>query len=176
MIPPEFQRLDQLIPSAICAVAYATAQNFLGRVISGYDTPLAYLKSEPAQALKKISEKAARDGYHLVIYDAYRPQRAVQEFLSWKDEPNNEHLASLYYPDYKKADLFQKGYISKRSMHSTGYAVDLSLIGHDQILKEPTIRSVSYQGKDYPVLDDGTLWMGGHFDWFHPLSHPSNSG
>jgi len=100
---------------------------------------------------------AAYLNLELKIYDAYRPQRAVDHFVRWAKDHKDRKMKARYYPDVVKKDLFKKGYIAKRSGHSRGSAVDLTII-------------TRVSGRNTEELD-----MGSVFDFFSPLSWPGNS-
>ena len=67
-------------------------------------------------------------GLGLKIFDAYRPQRAVDHFVRWGRDLEDVKMQQLYYPRVEKGNLFREGYIAERSSHSRGATVDLTLI------------------------------------------------
>ena len=154
-LPEGFVLVGEAIPDALLDIRYYTTYNFVGARIDGYEAPVAVLTREAADALKLVSDDMKAQGLRLVIYDAYRPQRAVDHFARWAEDIADTHMKSVFYPDVDKADLFEKGFIARRSGHSRGSTVDLTL------LDEAT-------GK---LLD-----MGGPFDFFGELSHPDYAG
>ena len=154
-LPEGFVLVGEAIPDALLDIRYYTTYNFVGARIDGYEAPVAVLTREAADALKLVSDDMKRQGLRLVIYDAYRPQRAVDHFANWAEDITDTRMKAVFYPDVDKADLFEKGFIARRSGHSRGSTVDLTL------LDEAT-------GK---LLD-----MGGPFDFFGELSHPDYAG
>jgi len=150
-----FVLIGEAIPDAILEIRYYTTYNFVGERIDGYEEPVALLTKEAASALQQVSDDMRAKGYRLVIYDAYRPQRAVDHFVRWAEDISADSMKPIFYPEVDKRDLFSKGFIAKRSGHSRGSTVDLTL------LDERTGR----------LLD-----MGGPFDFFGELSHPDNAG
>ena len=64
----------------------------------------------------------------LKIYDAYRPQKAVNHFARWAKKLNDTLKKNEYYPNVKKKNLFKEEYIAYRSGHSRGSTVDLTII------------------------------------------------
>ena len=154
-LPEGFVLVGEAIPDALLDIRYYTTYNFVGARIDGYEAPVAILTREAADALKLVSDDMKAQGLRLVIYDAYRPQRAVDHFARWAEDITDTRMKAVFYPDVDKADLFEKGFIARRSGHSRGSTVDLTL------LDEAT-------GK---LLD-----MGGPFDFFGELSHPDYAG
>jgi D-alanyl-D-alanine dipeptidase len=153
--PNEFESLSEICPSILIEASYATKKNFTGEVVHGYKTRKVLLSKNAAVALCKVQEKAISRGYSLKVFDGYRPVKAVSFFQSWAKLPeNNLELKQMYYPSYTREELFQNGYISNRSSHSRGSAVDLTLV------------SISN-------LND--LDMGSSFDYFNDISHTENS-
>lgn len=96
--------------------------------IDGYNTPSAILTNEAAQALKAVSEELDAKGYYLKIFDAYRPQKAVQHFIRWAQDENDTKMKSQFYPYLNKKDLFKLGLLATKSAHSRGSTVDLTLV------------------------------------------------
>ena len=154
-LPEGFVLVGEAIPDALLDIRYYTTYNFVGARIDGYEAPVAVLTREAADALKFVRDDMKAQGLRLVIYDAYRPQRAVDHFARWAEDIADTRMKAVFYPDVDKADLFEKGFIARRSGHSRGSTVDLTL------LDEAT-------GK---LLD-----MGGPFDFFGELSHPDYAG
>lgn len=178
---PKFVDLTTLVPSVVPAVLYATPYNFLGRAAHGYKASKVLMIASAAQALAHMSRTVAKDGYCLVIYDAYRPQKAVRDFANWGAAPlpHSKRTKQLFHPTLARHELFEKGYISSQSAHSRGFTVDLTLIkkGSDFHPQDPIEHHfLDADGSKLTILDDGSLDMGGHFDLFHPLSHQNATG
>ncbi len=109
-------------------VRYYTANNFVGEPIDGYLAPRIII-SEPAYAaLLLVAEDLATFGLGLKIFDAYRPQQAVDHFVRWAEDLSDTRMKTQYYPRVDKANLFRDGYIAARSGHSRGSTVDLTII------------------------------------------------
>lgn len=172
-LPSGFVFLSDIDPSIIENVRYATTENFLGRQVSGYTSNKIICTQEAAQHLNQVHHYFTERGYNLVVYDGYRPQRAVDEFKYWGRDHQDIRSKPHYYPTLSKEDLFTLGYLAdKGSMHSRGSTFDLTLIKNDKSLKPivPT-RRVLLNGEEIPFLDDNTVDMGSSFDLFHKASH-----
>ena len=127
--PPEgFVYIHKAIPSAQLEIRYSGDHNFIGSPINGYERPVALMTREAATALKKAADKLETQGYILKIFDAYRPQRAVNQFITWAKDPADVKMKQEFYPEVDKKDLFRLGYIASKSGHSRGSTVDLTII------------------------------------------------
>ena len=153
-LPEGFVYLSDICPEAIEDIRYFTDNNYMGCPVDGYLSPRAILTIDAAKALKKAAQKAKCNGMRLKIYDCYRPQRAVDHFVRWAEDVADQKNKALYYPEVNKADVFELGFIAKRSGHSRGSTVDLTLIDEN----------------------GAELDMGGRFDYFGELSHPDYTG
>lgn len=150
-----FVLVTDIVPDVILEIRYFSTYNFVGQRIDGYEEPVAILTREAANALKQVSDDMLRRGYRLKVYDGYRPQRAVDHFVRWAEDLDDTAMKSVFYPQVDKADLFEQGFIAKKSGHSRGSTVDLTLVD-------------ALTGKE--------LDMGGAFDYFGELSHPGYRG
>ena len=146
-----FVLLSDAVPDAILEIRYYSTYNFVGRRIEGYEEPLAFLTKEAAEALKAVSDELKEKGYRLKIYDAYRPQMAVSDFMAWALDDEAVEMKEYFYPDLEKDTLFPQGYIAEHSGHSRGSTVDLTL---------------------FDMTTEKEVDMGGTFDFFGELSHP----
>lgn len=167
----DFVCLSDIDPSILQSVRYASQENFVGEKIKGYKPNKIILKRKAAQQLKKVQDYLKENGYTLVVYDAFRPKRAVQHFFEWsknKDISTKQH----YYPNLSKERLFTDGYISARSNHCKGYTVDLTIMKLGSTLQKISIsEKVLKTGEKISFLDDGTIDMGTSFDFLHVASH-----
>ncbi len=127
-LPEGFVFLSEALPEARIDVRYATDHNFTGKVADGYLSDHISITVKAAEAVQKASAALKKKGYGLLIYDAYRPKRAVASFIEWGKNPEDNLTKAEFYPDIKKKDLFELGYLARRSAHSRGSAIDLSLI------------------------------------------------
>ena len=155
MDPSGFVLLSDYVPHAIQEIRYFSTYNFIGERIDGYEEPCALITKEAARALKAVSTELLVQGYRLKVYDAYRPACAVKSFVLWGIEDQDVRMKEYFYPTMTKDELFVKGYISKKSSHSRGSTVDLTLLDMKS-------------GKE--------LDMGSPFDFFGEISHPDYQG
>ena len=150
-----FVVLSEVVPDIIQEIRYYSTYNFVGDRIDGYEEPCALMTKEAALALKEVSDDLKKKGYRLKIYDAYRPQRAVDNFVSWAENTGDKRMKKYFYPKVDKSKLFSEGYIDEKSGHSRGSTVDLTL---------------------FDIKTGKEVDMGGTFDYFGELSHPSYKG
>jgi len=144
----------------------------VANVIRGYKASEAILTREAAEALKNVQRKLLGIGYSLVIYDAYRPQKAVDNFMEWSK--NSDQTNKLkYYPWVDKDKVFELGYVAEKSGHSRGSTVDITIIDKNKrinlspILKERLLTD----GRNVSLIDDNTEDMYTSFDLFDEASH-----
>lgn len=167
----DFVYLHEAIPSIQLSPRYYSDENFVGTRIDGYKKPVIMITRQAADALKKVQEDIAKDGYELVIYDGYRPQKAVNHFMRWSKD-TDECKKPDYYPYVEKTEVFKLGYIAEKSGHSRGSTVDLTLIKKGEkvqpISKE---KRTLADGSTIIYLNDGTIDMGSSFDLFDEASH-----
>ncbi len=152
--PDGFVSVTDVIPDVLLDVRYYSTYNFVGERVDGYEAPIVLLTKEAAAALALVNADMRAQGLRLVIYDGYRPQRAVDHFVRWAED-KDESMRAAFYPDVEKRDLFERGFIARRSGHSRGSTIDLTLLDE----------------KGGTPLD-----MGGPFDFFGELSHPDYPG
>ena len=151
----DFVLLSDVIPDAIFEIRYYSTYNFVGDCIDGYEEPCAILTKEAALSLSKVSNQLVRKGYCLKIFDAYRPQKAVNHFLNWSKDINDIRMKEYFYPKLDKTVLFKQGYIAAKSCHSRGSTVDLTL---------------------FDINTGKEVDMGGTFDYFGEFSHFNYKG
>lgn len=115
-------------PRLMIDMRYAGSSNFVGRPIAGYDANVCLLTREAATALAKAHAELAASGLGFKLFDCYRPQRAVNDFVAWAADPKDQKHKRQYYPRVDKSELFARGYIARRSGHSRGSTVDLTIV------------------------------------------------
>lgn len=171
-----FVYLHEVDSTIQVSLRYHSCENFLGTPVEGYKKAVVIVTEQTAQALKAVQQEVNAAGYNLVVYDAYRPQQAVNHFIKWSTDINDQTKKSQYYPRINKADVFELGYVAHRSGHSRGSTVDLTLIKIDQKLHDvKEIERTLLDGSVIRYLDDGTINMGSSFDIFDVASHYDNS-
>jgi D-alanyl-D-alanine dipeptidase len=124
---PGFVFLDEVLPAVRWDAKYATWDNFTGIPVDGYEVNRVVGSNALADALREAKARAARVGFGLLLWDAYRPQRAVDRFLEWATQPEDGRTKELFYPNIDRAAMFTRGYVAPKSGHSRGSAVDLTL-------------------------------------------------
>lgn len=143
----DFIDLKEIMPNLRSDLRYYGSNNFVGQPIEGYNEPKVYLTKDAAYALKKVQDELERLGFGLLVYDAYRPQRATDHFVKWAQDETDTSMKLQYYPNIDKKDLFSKGYISMKSGHSRGSTVDLTIVS----LKTKQILNM---GSPYDLFDE----------------------
>ena len=122
-----FVFLDQVLTGFRWDAKYATWDNFTGRPVDGYEVNRIAGSLPLACALLEAKDRAAAFGFGLLVWDGYRPQRAVDRFLEWSTEPEDGCTKARFYPNIERAEMFSNGYVASKSGHSRGSAVDLTL-------------------------------------------------
>ncbi|GAA2410895.1 M15 family metallopeptidase [Streptomyces glaucosporus] len=172
--PPEFVALSDVDPTIIQEIRYHTAHNFVGEPVDGYRRPMCVLTRDAAEALRRAQWKLLWRGYSLKVYDCYRPQRAVDHFVAWAEDPDDQRMKEEFYPRVDKARLFEDGYIASRSGHSRGSTVDLTLVRlpawptRPYVPGEPLTPCHAPREERFP---DNSVDMGTGYDCFDTLSH-----
>lgn len=151
----DFAFLDELVPGIRWDAKYATWDNFTGKPVDGYLVNRIVGTRALCAALERAQKKAESLGFGLLLWDGYRPQRAVDCFMRWAQQPEDGRTKLRHYPDIDRAEMFEKGYVATKSGHSRGSTVDLTIYH----------------------LDTGELAaMGGDHDLMAPISHHGAEG
>jgi zinc D-Ala-D-Ala dipeptidase len=126
--PEDFVRLERFIPGIEMDLKYTSRSNFTGTVVRGYDKGQCWITRDAAEALRKVQSDLVEMGLSLLVFDAYRPQHAVNYFVEWaKDGDPSASTQSIFFPELDKSELFPKGFIAAKSGHTRGSTVDLSI-------------------------------------------------
>ncbi|MDI3390542.1 M15 family metallopeptidase [Streptomyces sp. B-S-A8] len=172
--PDAFVALRDVDPTILQEIRYTTPHNFVGEPVDGYRKPMCILTEPAAKALHKAQRKLLRRGYSLKVYDCYRPQRAVDHFVRWAKDLDDERMKPEFYPQVDKSRLFADGYIAEKSGHSRGSTVDLTVVRlpavptRPYVPGEPLVPCYAPQDERFP---DNSVDMGTGFDCFDTLSH-----
>jgi D-alanyl-D-alanine dipeptidase len=172
--PSSFVSLDEVDSTILQDIRYETPYNFVGRRIDGYEEPVCILTRRAAKALHRAQRRIRRRGYTLKVYDCYRPQRAVDHFARWA-ENDSRTMKREFYPRVAKSRLFADGYLARRSGHSRGGTVDLTLV------KLPAKPQPVWTRREFGLVSctaprrrrfpDNSVSMGTGYDCFDPRSH-----
>jgi D-alanyl-D-alanine dipeptidase len=127
-LPAGFAYLRDIDPTILQDIRYAGANNFIGRPLAGYGAGECMVKREVGLALKTTQRELAKQKLSLKMFDCYRPERAVADMVAWAGNGKETPAERRYNPAFRKADLFRLGYIATHSQHSTGTALDLTLV------------------------------------------------
>jgi D-alanyl-D-alanine dipeptidase len=172
--PKDFVALRSVDPTIVQEMRYFTPHNFVGERIDGYRQPLCILTRPAAEALHRAQKRLLRQGYTLKVYDCYRPQRAVDHFVRWAEDLDDEAMKDEFYPNVDKTRLFADGYIAEKSGHSRGSTMDLTIVRlpaiptRPYVPGEPLVPCFAAQAERFP---DNSVDMGTGFDCFDTLSH-----
>jgi zinc D-Ala-D-Ala dipeptidase len=176
--PAGFVALEDVDATILQDMRYRTAYNFVGRRIDGYREPLCILERRAARALKRAQTALNEQGYTLKVYDCYRPQGAVDHFVRWS-ENGNQRMKREFYPRVDKSQVFDLGYVARRSGHSRGSTVDLTLV------RLPAAEQPRWSRERFPLVrcsaprrrrfPDNSVNMGTSYDCFDPRAHTVNA-
>ena len=151
----DFAFVDELVPGMRWDAKYATWDNFTGKPVDGYLANRVVGTRTLCAALEEAQEKAASLSFGLLLWDGYRPQRAVDNFLRWSRQPEDGRTKQRHYPNIERPDMFELGYVAKKSGHSRGSTVDLTL---------------------YHLATGELASMGGDHDLMDSISHHDANG
>ncbi|WP_136708878.1 D-Ala-D-Ala dipeptidase VanX [Agromyces sp. H66] len=151
----EFVYLDEHIAGIRWDAKYSTWDNFTGRPVDGYHANRIIGTRALCDAVGRARDVAASRGFGLLIWDGYRPQRAVDDFLRWSRQPEDGRTKPRHYPNIARPEMFDLGYVAARSGHSRGSTVDLTL---------------------YRLATGERVVMGGDHDLMDPVSHHGAEG
>mgnify|MGYP000692909123 CR=1 FL=1 len=126
-----FVKIKDAIADIQTDVRYFGEDNFMGVRVTGYRAPIIYITKQAAQALKKVQDELRPMGLSLKVFDAYRPQRAVDHFARWALDLEDTKTKAKYYPNTSKNRLFKDGYIARQSGHTRGSTIDLTIVSHN---------------------------------------------
>jgi D-alanyl-D-alanine dipeptidase len=176
-LPRGFVYLRDVDPTIVQDIRYAGSHNFVGRPIRGYLAAECILSAAAANALKAVQRMLAEKKLSLIVWDCYRPKRAVDDFFRWSKDPAHSEMKAEFYPHTDKQNLFALGYLARRSAHSRGSTVDLGIVpagsssAPPQNPSQPLKACTSPKGERF---EDGTIDFGTGYDCLDPLAKTSN--
>jgi zinc D-Ala-D-Ala dipeptidase len=176
-LPEGFVYLREIDPTIVQDIRYAGSHNFVGRPISGYLAAECILSEPAAKALQSVQRKLAGKQLSLIVWDCYRPKRAVDDFLQWSKDPAHSEMKAEFYPDTDKENLFALGYLAKRSAHSRGSTVDLGVVPSGFSSTPPANAAQPLKACTLPKgerFEDGTIDLGSGYDCLDALATTSN--
>jgi D-alanyl-D-alanine dipeptidase len=178
-LPAGFVYLRNVDPTIAQDIRYASSNNFVGRPLPGYEAAECVVRQEVAAALKRVQASLAGSGLSLKVYDCYRPTRAVHAMAAWAHDGRSGAPTKRFFPQLQKSSLFALGYISPHSQHSTGIAVDLTLIPAASGPVADFDPKASYGACTAPNAErspDNSVDMGTGYDCFDNRSHTASGG
>jgi D-alanyl-D-alanine dipeptidase len=151
---------------------YASDWNFMGRAVAGYRAPRCNLTKKAATALSEVEKDVEKRGFNLLAFDCYRPQRAVNDFVTWVQSGVDSPTKSFFYPAEDRTALIKRGYIDSHSGHSRGSTIDLTLVETNSPTKS---FHESYADCRKPSHVTGQLDMGTAFDCFSEMAFTADA-
>jgi len=176
-LPADFVRLRDVDPSIVQDIRYAGYNNFVGRPLQGYRAGECIVTRKVAEALAAVQRDLVPRRLSLKMYDCYRPQRAVEDIYRWAQDGRETPAQHRYNPKMSKADLFRLGYIARHSGHSTGKAVDLTLIALPEPKVAPFDPNATYADCTGPLrlrAPDSSVDMGTGYDCSDEKAHTAS--
>ena len=176
-LPQGFVYLSDIDASITQELRYFTDHNFIGRPIDGYKANKCILTRETAIALSKVKKELVKSKQSLKVYDCYRPQRSVDDFIAWSKQPEPSPTQKEFFPNFKKPELFANRYIAEKSGHTRGSTLDLTIIP----IPVPT-QAIYRKGQKlfscYAPLSvrfkDNSIDMGTGYDCLDKTANPGN--
>jgi zinc D-Ala-D-Ala dipeptidase len=173
-LPSGFAYVREIDPTIRQDIRYAGVNNFMGRPLAGYGAAECIVKPEIGLALKRVQSELALRGLSLKMLDCYRPARAVHDMVVWATNGRETAAERRYNPAFPKTELFRLGYIAEHSGHSTGAAVDLTLVdlkaGNSQPF-DPDKADADCTAPAAVRAPEGSLDMGTGYDCSDPKAH-----
>jgi D-alanyl-D-alanine dipeptidase len=176
-LPRGFVYLRDVDPTIVQDIRYAGSHNFVGRPVKGYLAAECILSAAAANALKAVQRMLAGRKLSLIVWDCYRPKRAVDDFLQWSRDPAHTEMKAEFYPRTDKRKLFALGYLAIRSAHSRGSTVDIGVVPDGFSLPPPgpappPRACTAPKGERF---EDGTIDLGTGYDCLDVLGNTSNA-
>ena len=177
-LPGGFVFLRDIDPTILQDIRYAGTNNFVGRPLAGYGAGECVVKREVGLALKAVQRELVAQKLSLKMFDCYRPERAVADMVAWAGNGKETSAERRYNPAFRKADLFRLGYIATHSQHSTGAALDLTLVDLTADNSAAFDPAKAYADCTAPVAaraPEGSVDMGTGYDCSDLKAHTASS-
>jgi D-alanyl-D-alanine dipeptidase len=177
-LPKGFVYLRDIDPTIVQDIRYAGSHNFVGRPVKGYLAAECILSAAAANALEGVQRILAEKKLSVIVWDCYRPKRAVTDFVQWSKDPAHTEAKAEFYPHTDKAMLFALGYLSRRSAHTRGSTVDLGIVPI-AVSSAPPPPSPPFKACTSPKgerFEDGTIDLGTGYDCLDVLANASSAG
>ncbi|MGY2190244.1 D-alanyl-D-alanine dipeptidase [compost metagenome] len=175
--PEHMVYLRTIDPGIEQDIRYASAHNFTGHPLDGYQAAECLLSADAAKALARVQTALKAEGYGLKVFDCYRPARAVADMGRFAAEPGDPRKAE-FYPRVDKQDFWRLGYVARVSNHSRGNTVDLTMTGPGALPADtwtPAATAVDCTTPYGQRWHDGAVDMGTGFDCFDERAHTDSS-
>ncbi|MFI9503390.1 M15 family metallopeptidase [Nocardia sp. NPDC052566] len=172
-----FVSITDIAPTILVEARYYGDHNFMGTRVNGYEAPKCLLTRQAAEALAKVQQELQPMNLTLKTYDCYRPQRAVDHFVTWAKDLGDVKMKKEFYPSVDKANLFRDGYIAEKSGHSRGSTLDLAIVAIPTAVPEPYRDGDPLRECTLPAdqrYRDNILDFGTGYDCFDPLANTAN--
>lgn len=169
-VPGGFVYLSDTEPTVVQDIRYYGIHNFVGRRIEGYQAPECILTRQAALSLARVQAELAKDNLSLVVWDCYRPARAVADFLRWSKNTVDGRMKAEFYPNTGKSSLFASGYLAMRSAHSRGSTVDVGLTSKGSVIPafDPAAPLFPCTAPKGVRFEDGAIDFGTGYDCLDP--------
>src|SRR5882757_3619604 len=177
-LPEGFVYLRDIDPTIVQDIRYAGSHNFVGRPIRSYLAAECILSVSAANALETVQRMLIEKKLSLIVWDCYRPKRAVEDFFQWSKDPTHSEMKAEFYPRTDKEKLFALGYLAKRSAHSRGSTVDLGIVPTAFTFAPAPNSSQSLKACTAPKgerFEDGTIDFGTGYDCLDAFGNTSNA-
>jgi D-alanyl-D-alanine dipeptidase len=177
-LPRGLVYLRDIDPSIVQDMRYAGSHNFVGRPIKGYLAAECILSEPAAHALADVQRMLADKKLSLIVWDCYRPRRAVDDFAQWSKDQARTEMKAEFYPRTDKRELFALGYLARRSPHSRASTVDAGLVPAGSSNAPPPNSAQPLKACTSPKgerFEDGTIDFGTGYDCLDVLANTSNA-
>ena len=177
-LPGGFVYLREIDPSIIQDIRYAGSNNFIGPPLKGYDAAECVVKREVGLRLKAIQQDLAKRKLSLKMLDCYRPVRAVADMVAWSKNGKETAAERRFNPAISKVELFRLGYIATHSQHSTGAALDLTLVdlaADNSAAFDPNKAYADCTAPAEMRAPEGSIDMGTGYDCSDPKAHAAST-